>query len=175
MQALHSERLIDVPIESLPFVDEHSTTVDASLDATWDALLETCSRLGHGAGAPVARALGCEHAERRGPPGRIGSTIPGFVVARSVAPCVLALMGAHRFSVYALVFRLTEAGADRVQLGAETRAEFPGAAGRAYRIAVIGSHGHVVATRSILRAVRRRAEGSPPRRSPLRSRPGSAD
>ena len=173
MQALHRERVIDVPIESLPFVDEHSTTVAASLDATWDALLATCSRFGRGAGAPVARALGCEHSERRGAPYRIGSTIPGFVVARSVPPCVLALMGAHRFSVYALVFRLTEAGGDRVQLGAETRAEFPGKAGRAYRIAVIGSRGHVVATRSILRAVRRRAEGSP--RGPLRSRPGSAD
>lgn len=175
MQALHGERVIDVPIESLPFVDEHSTTVAASLDATWDALLITCSGIGYGVGAPLARGLGCEHSERRGAPDRIGSTIPGFVVARSVPPCVLALMGAHRFSVYALVFRLTEAEGDRVQLTAETRAEFPGATGRAYRIAVIGSHGHVVATRAILRAVRRRAEGSPPRWSPLRSRPGSAD
>lgn len=175
MQALHRERVIDIPIESLPFVDDHSTTIAASLEATWDALLATCSR--HGVAAPLARALGCEHSERRGPPDRIGSTIPGFVVARSVPPCVLALMGAHRFSVYALVFRLTEAEGegDRVQLRAETRAEFPGATGRVYRIAVIGSHGHVVATRSILRAVRRRAEGSPPRWSPLRSRPGSAD
>ena len=103
MRALHSERLIDIPIESLPFVDEHSTTVAATPDATWDALLGRRSPArprGRGAGGPRAGLR--RTTERRGQPGRIGSTIPGFVVARSVAPCVLALMGAHRFSAYAL-------------------------------------------------------------------------
>ena len=145
MQALHSERLIDVPIESLPFVDEHSTTVDASPDATWEALLETDApprprgRRLRSPGRSAARTPSAA-----GQPGRIGSTIPGFIVTRSVAPCVLALMGEHRFSrVRARLPRSPRPAADRVQLGAETRAEFPGAAGRVYRIAVIGSRGHV--------------------------------
>ena len=154
------ERLIDVPIESLPFVDEHSVRVDAPAEAVWPALLET---LAHGRadtapGRMVVRALECEPGVRGGEPGRIGSTIPGFIVARAVPPGVLALMGQHRFSRYALVFRITEREDAPTLLSAETRAEFPGKAGRGYRTLVIGSRGHVLATRSILRGVRRRAE-----------------
>ena len=93
-----------------------------------------------------------------GDAGRIGSTIPGFIVTRAIPPAVLALMGEHRFSRYALVFRITEREEAPALLSAETRAEFPGRKGRAYRAAVIGSRGHVFATRSILRGVRRRAE-----------------
>ena len=109
-------------------------------------------------GSRAARALGCAHTERTGEPGEIGSTIPGFVVARAVRPAVLALMGEHRFSRYALVLTVTESSARVVRLGAETRAEFPGAAGTAYRALVIGTRGHVLVTRSFLRSVRRRAE-----------------
>jgi len=103
-------------------------------------------------------ALGCDETERSGEAGRIGSTIPGFVVARSVRPSVLALLGAHRFSRYALIFRIAETPDSTVLLGAETRAEFPGRTGALYRAAVIGTRGHVLATRSVLRAVRRQAE-----------------
>jgi hypothetical protein len=106
----------------------------------------------------VARALGCRATETVGEAGRIGSTIPGFVVTRSVAPAVLALMGEHRFARYALIFYAAETASGPVRLSAETRAEFPGLKGRAYKLAVIGTRGHVVATRSILRTVRRRAE-----------------
>ena len=67
-------------------------------------------------------------------------------------------MGEHRFSRYALVLTVTESSARVVRLGAETRAEFPGAAGTAYRALVIGTRGHVLVTRSFLRSVRRRAE-----------------
>ena len=157
------ERLIDIPIESLPFVDEHSLSVDAPAEAIWPALLET---IGHGRadtppGRLVVRALECEPRRRGGDPGRIGSTIPGFIVARAVPPGVLALMGRHRFSRYALVFRITERDDAPTLVSAETRAEFPGRAGRGYRMLVIGSRGHVLATRSILRAIRRRAERAP--------------
>ena len=70
-------------------------------------------------------------------------------------------MGEHRFSRYALVFSVTPLGdGDRVRVAAETRAEFPGRSGRVYRGLVIGSRGHVVATHTILRAVKRRAEAS---------------
>ncbi len=150
------ERLIDVPIESLPFVDEHSTSVDAGAPIVWHTLGP-----GFADGAPsrlAVRLLDCRPSQRSGAMGRIGATIPGFIVARAIPPAVLALMGQHRFSRYALVFRITERPGAPTLLSAETRAEFPGPSGRLYRLAVIGTRGHVLATRSILRAVRRRAE-----------------
>ena len=155
-----AERLIDVPIESLPFVDEHSVSVAASADEIWEALLAT---LGHGfsnsrPGQAVVHRLGCEPSECHGEPGRIGSTIPGFIVTRAVPPAVLALMGEHRFSRYALVFRITERHEAPALLSAETRAEFPGRKGSAYRALVVGSRGHVLATNSMLRSIRRTAE-----------------
>lgn len=156
------DRLIDVPIEALPAVDEHSLDVAASVERSWEGLLETVAAMGsRRGGAAGARALGCVHVEAEGEPQCVGSTIPGFVVARSVAPAVLALLGRHRFSRYALVFRLTRKPSGLTRVSAETRAEFPGAKGRVYRSLVIGTRGHVLATRSILRAVRRRAERVP--------------
>lgn len=153
------ERLIDVPIESLPFVDEHAVEAAASPAEIWAALIAVMARSGGRVAAPFARALGCLAIERSDRFGEIGTTIPGFIVTRSVAPAVLALMGEHRYSRYALIFRIAEQRGDRPpRLGAETRAEFPGRSGAAYRALVIGTRGHVVATRSILRAVRRRAE-----------------
>jgi hypothetical protein len=154
------ERLIDVPIESLPFVDEHSTTVSASAEQTWDAVLDVVGhRLGNTRlGRVAVKQLGCIADECRGEPGRIGSTIPGFIVTRSVPPAVLALMGEHRYSRYALVFRITERIGAPLLLSAETRAEFPGRSGAAYRKLVIGTRGHVLATSSLLRGIRRSAE-----------------
>jgi hypothetical protein len=151
--------LIDVPIESLPYVDSHSVSIAAPADVVWRSLLDVvCGITAGRAKGPVTRVLGCAQTEHRGEPGRIGSTIPGFIVTRAVPPAVLALMGEHRFSRYALVFRIDETLAGPVNLSAETRAEFPHKRGSAYRALVIGTRGHVVATKSILRAVRRRAE-----------------
>ncbi len=155
------ERLIDVPIESLPFVDEHAVEVEASAERTWAAMLATVRGLGRGHGRLAARALGCLSLDSSGEIGRIGSTMPGFIVTRSIPPALLALMGEHRFSRYALVFSVTPLGdGDHVRVAAETRAEFPGRSGRVYRRLVIGSRGHVLATRTILRAIKRRAEAS---------------
>ena len=155
-----AERLIDVPVESLPFIDEHSTLVAASPEVTWAALADVVrgSRAGR-IGDAVASGLACVPGEAKGEIPAIGSTIPGFIVTRSVCPAALALMGEHRFSRYALVFTISERlGEDSVELSAQTRALFPGRSGRAYRGLVIGTRGHVVATRAILRSVRRRAE-----------------
>jgi hypothetical protein len=109
-------------------------------------------------GRRLAAGLRCKPAERRGRIPEIGATIPGFVVARSVPPAVLALLGEHRFARYALIFRITETLAGPVKLSAETRAEFVGTRGRVYRGLVIGTRGHVLAVHSILRSVRRSAE-----------------
>jgi hypothetical protein len=152
--------LIDVPIESLPYIDEHSVLIAAPADVVWRSLLEVVCGMTAGRKVPIARALGCTYTEHRGDPGAIGSTVPGFIVTRAVPPAVLALMGEHRFSRYALVFRIDETPAGPVTLKAESRGEFPGNQGRTYRALVIGTRGHVLATRSILRGVRRRAERS---------------
>jgi hypothetical protein len=149
---------IDVPLEGLPAVDEHALEVEVAPEATWDALVAALpASLGGGIADRGARLLGCEHTRSEGDPASIGSTLPGFVVSRSVRPVCLCLLGEHRFARYALVFRIDDLGG-RSRLRAETRAEFPGGKGRAYRALVIGTHAHVVVVMRILRAVKRRAE-----------------
>jgi hypothetical protein len=107
----------------------------------------------------LARALGCVDVEASGArPLGMGSTCPGFHVAAAEEQVMLALVGAHRFSSYALIFRLDDLGAKGTRLSAETRAEFPGLKGRLYRAMVIGTRGHVIVTRGLLAAVERRVE-----------------
>ncbi|TWF93964.1 hypothetical protein [Saccharopolyspora dendranthemae] len=143
----------------LPHVDEHSTPVAASPAAA----LRAITRVGENAFSPtwagaVARVLGCQDTSNSGPrPLAAGSTIPGFHVV-AAGPRELALVGRHRFSSYALVFRVDELEDGTSLLRAETRALFPGAAGRAYRTAVIGTRGHVLAVRRILASAKRVAE-----------------
>jgi hypothetical protein len=152
-------RVIDFPLERLPPIDEHGTLVLAPVPEVWETLLEVVSGSFSGqARARVARVLGCAQTETRGEIDRIGSTIPGFVVARVVEPAVLALEGEHRFSRYALIFRLEQRDENSL-LRAETRAEFPGVKGAVYKVLVVGSRGHALAANRILRAVRSRAEG----------------
>jgi hypothetical protein len=155
------QRTIEVPIDSLPPVDEHSTEVRAGVDRAWEALVATLPRaFDTRLSRRMAALLGCAYRRSEGDPSVIGSTLPGFVVARSVRPSTLALLGRHRFSNYALVFRLDELGPGRSRLSGETRAEFPGAKGRAYRALVIGSGGHVRVVRRILSSVARRADAT---------------
>ncbi len=152
-------RSIDYPIEKLPEIDEHGTLVNAPPEAVWDALAATISRaLAGRLSTRFSRLLDCEETELSGEPTRIGSTVPGFIVARSVKPGVLALEGRHRFSQYGLIFRLEPTKDNKTLLRAETRALFPGAKGSVYKALVIGTRIHVRAVNSILRAVRRRAE-----------------
>jgi len=147
---------------SLPHVDEHSTDVEAGADDVWralqDALDAAFSRGGAGA---YARAVGCADTQASGPrPLATGSTIPGFHVTAAAPGRELLLEGSHRFSTYALGFRLDPLGPDRTRLRAETRAAFPGATGGLYRLLVIRTGGHVVGVRRLLGAVRRRAQAA---------------
>lgn len=146
--------------EQLPYVDEHSLVVEAGPEPTWEALLRVAEATVSAGGAPrFARLLGCADIEGSGPrPLAPGSTVPGFHVAAAVAPVELALAGSHRFSTYALVFRLEDLGGGRTRIRAETRAEFPHLKGAVYRALVIGTRMHVLATRRILSGVKRRAE-----------------
>lgn len=144
----------------LPYVDEHAAIVAADRAATWESLLRVAeATVSSGGAAGFARILDCADIEPAGPrPLAVGSTIPGFRVAVAEAPAELSLVGSHRFSDYALIFRLEELGAARTRLRAETRAEFPGFKGAVYKGLVIGTRLHVLATRRILGATKSRAE-----------------
>jgi hypothetical protein len=146
--------------EQLPHVDEHAIEVEAGRDATWASLLRVVEGTVSGSAAtPGARMLGCADTAAAGPrPLAAGSKLPGFHVAAATPPSELALAGSHRFSDYALIFRLGELGGDRTRVRAETRAEFPRLKGSIYRGLVIGTRMHVLATRRILGGVKRNAE-----------------
>jgi hypothetical protein len=144
-------------IEALPFIDEHAIDVAASPAATWEGLERVAGPFAAGGSPPLLiRALGCEDPH-------------GFHAAISEPQRTLALVGRHRFSRYALVFHLDPLGdgaagpgpgegEGRTRLRAESRAEFPGLHGSVYRALVIGSRGHVLATRRLLGVIRSRAE-----------------
>ncbi len=149
--------------DRLPHIDEHSIEVDAGADATWEAVLRVAEgSTGAGRGSRAARLLGCADVETSGPrPLAVGSAFPGFHVETAERPRELALVGSHRFSDYALIFRIDDLGDGRSRLRAETRAEFPGPRGRVYRALVISTRGHVLAVRRMLDAAKRRAERLP--------------
>jgi hypothetical protein len=146
--------------DRLPHLDEHSALVDAAPEVTWEALLRVVeATVGAGSAPRVARILGCADTAATGPrPLATGSTLPGFHVAAATAPAELALAGSHRFSDYALIFRLERLDGERTKVRAETRAEFPHLKGTVYRGLVIGTRMHVLATRRILNGVKRSAE-----------------
>lgn len=146
--------------EALPYVDEHARAVAATPGRAWAALVDVLPRAFGGSRAErFARLVGCDAAAADGAFPREGAALVGFRVARAEAPRELALAGRHRFSQYALTFRLDPVdGGLATRLRAETRAAFPGAAGAAYRAAVIGTGGHAVVVRRLLRGVARRAE-----------------
>jgi hypothetical protein len=148
--------------ERLPHIDEHKSEIAAGAEVVWEALLRVVEgSFGSGRTGRFARLLGCADVAASGPrPLTAGSTVPGFHVEAAEPGQKLALAGAHRFSTYALIFRLEQAGDGRTRLRAETRAAFPGLKGTIYRTLVIGTRGHVVVTRRLLAAVKRRAERS---------------
>ena len=153
---------MNATLERLPHVDEHALVVNAGRDTTWTALLRVVEgTVSAGAAPRVARILGCADTGATGPrPLAAGSAFPGFHVAAAVEPAELALAGSHRFSDYALIFHLDELGAGRTWVRAETRAEFPGLKGTAYKGLVIGTRLHVLVTRRLLAGVKRNAERS---------------
>lgn len=144
----------------LPYVDEHAVLVTAGPGAVWRALADTLDgSFGGPAAVAYVRLVGCADRTASGPrPPAAGSVFPGFRVVSAEPGRELALAGRHRFSDYALTFRIEAAGEDRTRLRAETRAAFPGLAGGLYRLAIIGTRGHAVGTRRLLAAVRRGAE-----------------
>lgn len=144
----------------LPYIDEHSADIGADAVAVWTELLDGIElSFSHRFATVYARTIRCDDREAAGPrPLEVGSAIPGFHVANMTPQTELVLEGRHRFSAYALIFRLDRIGPGRSRLSAVTRAAFPGRAGAAYRLLVIGTGGHVVAVRRMLSAITARAE-----------------
>ena len=134
-------------MDPLPFVDEHSRAVRGGVEATFDAVLAVASGL----------------ARRRLPRTfvRAWDLRPrsGFAIAEVTPAQRVVLRGAHRFSTYELEF-LVEQTRPATVVRARTRAEFPGLWGTVYRSLVIGSRGHVLAVRQMLRDIDRRSAGT---------------
>lgn len=134
--------------------DVHAMTIGAPPEVVWRAVLDQVEVVGQPSW--YVRTIGCRDRRASGPrPLAAGSVVPGFRVTAADPPGSLALDGVHRFSVYSLTFRLGPDG-DGTRLEAHTDATFPGVLGAVYRLLVIDSRLHRVATRSILERIRRR-------------------
>ncbi len=126
-------------MEQLPYIDEHAITVDADREETWSALLRVMCRDPHDP----------------------STVLTGFVLDEARRPERFALKGRHPFAVYRLVFELdlesdTEPdslAARRTRIRALTWADFPGIHGKIYRALVIGTGGHRVAVRWMLKHI----------------------
>jgi hypothetical protein len=118
--------------EPLPFVDRHEIAIAAPPDAVWTRLWASFTR-----------------------PGSVTDAI--FAPRETVRPERLRLGGQHRFATYELLFELEPAGAS-TRLRATTHARFRAGLGRVYRALVIGSGGHALVVKRMLRRLRRAAE-----------------
>lgn len=146
--------------DGLPFIDRLTVGVEADRETTWSALVEVLTRsLESRSSRFGARLLGSSVLEASGPrPIEAGATLPGFRVVAVERPAGLTLDGSHWFARHEMTFEIASSGTDCSELSVVTRAEFPGPVGTVYRGLVIGSGGHVLATRRLLNSVRREAE-----------------
>ena len=168
-----SEPNLALGAPELPFIDAYSVEAKAPPERVWDVIVDqVLPRFGGGFGsvatgrigqvgtrilrapyAPPSRAgAGAPGAgERASPP----SVIMGFRVERAERPWLIALAGEHRFARYSLTLRVARTTSGSMsRLSAETRAVFPGTAGRAYRAAVIGTGAHRLVVGRLLSRIR---------------------
>lgn len=118
-------------MERLPYIDEHAITIDATAAETWSALLAVMCR------------------DPADP-----TTVPfGFALDEASPPRRFVLKGRHPFAVYRWVFELDDLGPRRTRVRSQTWAAFPGLHGKVYRALVIGSGGHRVVVRLMLRRI----------------------
>jgi hypothetical protein len=144
---------------TLPRIDEHEISVDARAPLAWAAAVAVFRRLStRRAWRAYAQAVRCQPRRASGAADTVGATLPGFLVVRSEAPTEWALEGEHLFSRYALTFRIVPVDAEHCRVIACSSAEFPGPHGMAYRALVIGSRGHAIGLRRLLRSIKSEAE-----------------
>ena len=144
--------------EALPYIDRHSVVVGAAPHLVWGSLVHALERASGRRARAVVRLLGADPAAPGGRLPEVGATVPGFAVVTTAPGSRLELAGRHRFSQYGLVITLTAKPDGRTLLAAHTHARFPGLHGRAYRALVIGSRGHRVLVRRMLRSIAKAAE-----------------
>jgi hypothetical protein len=144
----------------LPFVDAWSVDIDAPARIVWEAVLASTPGARPGlAPRALALVLGASPADSNGLASHvIGAERPGFAVCEVVVPVTYALSGQHRFSNYQLVLRIDQRGPGQSRLTAETFANFPGPAGRLYRMLLMDFELHALVMWSMVRRIRRRAE-----------------
>lgn len=136
----------------IPFIDEHSLTLDAPIADVWRALTRKLAGWNTPAAAAYAWATGASPRRGTGRFPELGSTLPGFSVRDAEAPHRLALAGSHHFSHYTMAFLLEGTG-EQTLIRARSHAAFPGLLGRGYRAVVIDSGAHRAVTRRLLHSV----------------------
>lgn len=132
-------------MNDLPYIDEHAIAVAAPRDVVWTALCRYAdASIGLPQGSTLGRLLGTDPAG-------------GFAVTASRPRRHLGLGGRHRFSRYLLTFDLGDLPDGGTRVSARSYGEFPGLHGFVYRTLVIGSRGHVLSVRHMLRGIRRQS------------------
>ena len=135
--------------------------MDVPVDQTWPFVIAVFERLTtRPRWRTLAKLLRCKPDRAMGSPDSVGASVPGFRVTRCLIPTEWTLEGAHLFSRYSLAFRITPLDSDHCRVSAESSAEFPGLHGLAYRAIVIGTGGHVIGVRGILRRIKIEAESA---------------
>jgi hypothetical protein len=117
-------------MERLPYIDEHATTIDADTASTWAAVLQVLCGSSANPRAPF-----------------------GFRIRESQPRERLVLAGHHPFSVYRWVFELDALTPNQTRVRSQTWAAFPHLHGKIYRALVIGSGGHRLAVRWMLKRI----------------------
>ncbi len=152
--------IADTSPEALPRIDEHRVIVSVRANRAWLVLREVVDRAFSGRiSRSFAYVLRCAQTKRGGAnPLRVSSTLPGWSVTDMAPGELIVLEGSHRYSRYAILFRVEEVAPGRSLVRAETRGAFPGVRGRAYRLLVITSRGHALTMSYLLRRLKQRAE-----------------
>jgi len=146
---------------ALPSIDEHEISLDVPPPVAWTAVVAVFGRLmTRPEWRLFAKAIRCKPDHAVGTAVAAGDALPGFLVVRCEAPTEWALEGQHLFSRYALTFRIAPVDSEHCRVAAHSSAEFPGVHGKMYRAVVIGSGGHAVGVRNILRSIKTEAEHS---------------
>ena len=146
---------------ALPCIDEHEISLNVPAPVAWTAVVAVFGRLTtRPAWRLFAKAVRCKPDHAVGTAVTAGDAVPGFLVARCEAPTEWALEGEHLFSRYALTFRIAPVDSGHCRVAAHSSAEFPGLHGKIYRAMVIGSGGHAIGVRRILRSIKTEAEHS---------------
>jgi hypothetical protein len=117
-------------MERLPYIDEHATIIDADTATTWAAVLQVLCGSSTNPRAPF-----------------------GFRIRESRPRERLVLAGHHPFSIYRWVFELDALTPNQTRVRSQTWAAFPHLRGKIYRALVIGSGGHRLAVRWMLKRI----------------------